>query len=90
MSSLYDRYVGRAIGEGATGQVPAPVSDHRGADGAFGTRLTLHDLQVQHAIAQFLLQSNYLIDTGPTEMVARQPPVGIPQSTPMPNCGGKI
>ncbi len=50
----------------------APILMLRGDDDGFGTRWTLHGQQVQPAIAQFLMQSNYLVDTGPTEMGARQ------------------
>ncbi len=50
----------------------APILMLRGDDDGFGTRWTLHGQQVQPVIAQFLMQSNYLVDTGPTEMGARQ------------------
>jgi len=37
----------------------------------FGTRWTLHGQQVQPVIAQYLMQANYIADTGETEMGAR-------------------
>jgi hypothetical protein len=50
----------------------APILMLRGDDDGFGTRWTLHGQQVQPAIAQFLMKSNYLVDTGATEMGARK------------------
>ncbi len=49
----------------------APILMLRGDDDGFGTRWTLHGAQVQPAIAQFLMQANYVADTGATEMGAR-------------------
>jgi hypothetical protein len=49
----------------------APILMLRGDADGYGTRWTLHGQEVQPAIAQFLMQSHYLIDAGPTEMGAR-------------------
>ena len=48
----------------------APVLMLRGDDDGFGTRWTLHGQQVQPAIAQYLIQSGYLVVAGATEMGA--------------------
>lgn len=49
----------------------APIMMLRGEDNGFGCRWTLHGMQVQPAIAGWLMAQGYLVDTGATEMGAR-------------------
>lgn len=49
----------------------APIMMLRGEDNGFGCRWTLHGMQVQPAIAGWLMEQGYLADSGPTEMGAR-------------------
>jgi hypothetical protein len=50
----------------------APMLMLRGEDNGFGCRWTLHGMQVQPAIADWLMKKGYLTDEGPTEMGARR------------------
>jgi hypothetical protein len=50
----------------------APMLMLRGEDNGFGCRWTLHGMQVQPAIADWLMKKGYLADEGPTEMGARR------------------
>lgn len=58
----------------------APIMMLRGEDDGFGCRWTLHGMQVQPAIAGWLMEQGYLADAGATEMGARRltlTPTGI-------------
>ncbi|MBI5110053.1 MAG: hypothetical protein HZA62_15055 [Rhodocyclales bacterium] len=50
----------------------APMLMLCGDDKGFGCRWTLHGMQVQPAIAGWLMEQGYLVDEGATEMGARR------------------
>lgn len=49
-----------------------PILMLTGSDDGFGTRWTLHGMQVQPAIARYLMDAGFLAENGKTEFGARK------------------